>query len=151
MAVSHPNRHTDTRPNVGSSATVSVEMELQHLRRMGVRESVLDPRSGANLSDGDYMSSHSTYIQLSHHLPIMTRCPLSRLPDFIYVTLHINDEFVELYEARKRIRKLISGKRMFMEDIATMVLDGFPEVEMVQVRLMGGAHVVSATRENVDD
>lgn len=81
-------------------------------------------------------------------LPIITRCPLSVIPDFIYVELHCQG-FVELYAARKKIRKLVSGKRMFMEDIAKMVLREMPEtsVEMVTVRLMFGVHRVTAYRE----
>ena len=79
--------------------------------------------------------------------PIITRCPLSVLPDFVKVELHCTG-FVELYEARKKLRKLLTGKKMFMEDLAKLVLETFPEpVSACTVRLMWGPHIVTAFRE----
>lgn len=87
-----------------------------------------------------------TRVKLSHWLPIITRCPLSIIPDFVYVELHIEDNFVELYDARKKLRKLLSWRCSYMEDLAARVLDAFPGVNGVTVRLMFNIHSVTVTR-----
>jgi hypothetical protein len=84
-------------------------------------------------------------LRISHWLPIITFCPVNRLPDFIYITVTF-DSFAELYAVRKRIRKLASWKLKFMEVIAQDVLDGLPGAKEVEVRLLTGRHVVIIRR-----
>lgn len=83
--------------------------------------------------------------EISHWFPIITRCPLSVWPDFIKITL-LTTQFIELYEARRRMRQLVSGKRMFMEDIAKMVLQQFPEADACTVKLWMGPHSTTVYR-----
>jgi hypothetical protein len=86
-------------------------------------------------------------VTIRHWLPILTFCPVNNLPDLIYVSLTIKSgKFVELYEARKKVRKLVSGRRMFMEDIASKIAHNFPEVDEVTVRLAFDRHVVTIKR-----
>lgn len=83
-------------------------------------------------------------VTIRHWLPILTFCPVNNLPDLIYVSLTFkNGKFVELYEARKKIRKLVSGRRMFMEDIASKLAYNFPDADEVTVRLAFDRHVVT--------
>ena len=42
---------------------------------------------------------------ISHWLPIITICPVNKLPDFIYVTIEFEDTFEELYQVRKTLFK----------------------------------------------
>lgn len=78
----------------------------------------------------------------THWLPIITRCPLSIFPDFIYVELVCTDFFMDLYTVRKTIRKTIGFKKMFMEDIAALLAKEFPQADVVRVRLMFNRHIV---------
>ena len=78
---------------------------------------------------------------ITHWLPIVTFCPENSLPDFVFVELHTT-KFIELYSARKKIRKAIAGKKMYMEDLATVVAEEFPQAEQVVVRLMFNKHRV---------
>lgn len=85
------------------------------------------------------MYSHS---QFRHWLPIVTFCPVNSLPDLIYVTVELsNDKIVDLYKVRKTIRKAVSFKKMYMEDVAARILEEFPEA-IVTVRLAFNRHVV---------
>ncbi len=77
---------------------------------------------------------------ITHWLPILTFCPVNKLPDLIYVELEFH-RFAELYAVRKKVRKLLQGKTIFMEDAAKLVLEAFP-VERVTVRLMFNKHIV---------
>ena len=83
---------------------------------------------------------------IRHWLPIVTFCPVNNLPDLIYVTVDYDyegdREFVELYAIRKQVRKLVSWKKMFMEDIAEKVYNMFPECSAVTVSLLFNRHVV---------
>lgn len=54
--------------------------------------------------------------------------------------------FVELYAARKKLRKMLSGKCMFMEDIAKTVLNNFG-ADKVTVRLMFNKHKVIISKD----
>lgn len=82
-------------------------------------------------------------IRISHWLPIITICPVNNLPDLIYVTVTFEDQFVELYNARKRIKAVTNYKRAYMEDIASSVLKAFPLACEVEVKLLTGRHVVT--------
>ena len=80
-------------------------------------------------------------LTVRHWLPIVTICPVNNLPDLIYVSVEFST-FVELYKARKMIRKCASWKRMYMEDIAEAISELFPQAESVTVRLAFNRHVV---------
>lgn len=82
-------------------------------------------------------------VKFRHWLPIITFCPVNGLPDLIYVTLEFDDaKLRDLYQVRKQVRKLVSMKKMYMEDIAQRLLEQFPEA-MVTVRLAFDRHVVT--------
>lgn len=82
-------------------------------------------------------------VSVRHWLPILTICPVNKLPDLIYITVDFDDEELhELYAIRKEIRKLVSGKRMFMEDIAELVFLQIKGCSSVTVTLLFGRHVV---------
>lgn len=76
-----------------------------------------------------------------HWLPIITFCPVNGMPDVIYISVEF-DTFVELYQARKKIRKATMWKKMFMEDIGEAVRKLFPESLTITVRLAFDRHVV---------
>jgi len=78
--------------------------------------------------------------------PILTFCPVNNLPDFIFVEVEFT-EFAELYGVRKKLRKLISCKNMYMEDVAQLVADNFA-CDKVTVRLMFNKHVVMWERKD---
>lgn len=80
---------------------------------------------------------------ISHWLPIFTFCPVNSLPDLIYVEVTFEYEFVELYAVRKRLKKALQFKKMFMEDIASEVRRMFPTSTKVVVRLPFNKHVVT--------
>lgn len=82
---------------------------------------------------------------ITHWLPIVSFCPENGFPDLIYVEVKF-DSFVELYAVRKRIKKLCSGKKLYMEAIAAEVAEEFPMATMVRVRLMFNKHVVEVTK-----
>lgn len=85
-------------------------------------------------------------VTIRHWFPILTFCPVNKLPDLLYVSLTVEDVFVELYAARKRIRKLLSGKLIFMEDAAELVLKEFSEASSVTVALAFNRHIVTMKR-----
>jgi hypothetical protein len=87
---------------------------------------------------------------IRHWLPIITYCPVNSLPDFIYVSVHVNldsaGQMLELYAVRRTVRRLVRGSKAFMEDIALHVQDHLLS-EMgvrasVEVRLAFNRHVV---------
>lgn len=86
-------------------------------------------------------ASHLTTTTIRHWLPLITFCPVNGLPDVIYVSIEF-DDFIELYAVRKQIRKTVMWKKMFMEDIAKMLVEQFPDALSVQVRLAFDRHVV---------
>jgi hypothetical protein len=84
-------------------------------------------------------------VEITHWLPIVTRCPVNKLPDPVFITLTF-DDFVELYEVRRELRKRYSGLTIFMEDLAQAVLVDFPKARRVQVRLWFNKHTVTMER-----
>lgn len=78
--------------------------------------------------------------------PILTFCPVNKLPDFIFVKIEFT-EFAELYDVRKQMRALLSGKTIFMEDAAKLISSSF-KCEKVTVSLMFNKHVVIWERGN---
>lgn len=56
--------------------------------------------------------------RVSHHLPIITRCPVGGL-DLIYITVELH-EWVDLYKVRKAFKGLFF-KKAYMEDICAAV------------------------------
>lgn len=109
-------------------------------------------RSGADnnmelIVDNDLISSR---VEITHWLPIITRCPLARLPDVIYATVIVEDHFVELFAARKRIRRTLTGKRKFMELLAQDLLEEFPESSEVRISLLFGRHKVTLKKGKDD-
>lgn len=85
-------------------------------------------------------------VKIRHWLPILTYCPVNSLPDLIYVTLTFEDQLVELYTVRKTVRKLVSGKKLYMEEIASTVADLYTNAIEVKVTLMFGRHEVTLKR-----
>lgn len=78
-----------------------------------------------------------------HWLPIITFCPVNSLPDFIYVSITFEgNTFVELYGIRRKIRKSIQWKKIFMEDAAAILLSEIHGSSTVEVALMFGRHIV---------
>lgn len=80
---------------------------------------------------------------ITHWLPIVTFCPVNKLPDLIFVEVTFYNDFHELYNVRKKLRNLISGKTIFMEDIPALVLQEYPDAKIVKVRLAFNKHVVT--------
>lgn len=82
---------------------------------------------------------------IRHWWPIITFCPVNKLPDLIYVSLVFEGaSFIELYQARKELRKLLQGMTIFMEGAAELILKHFPGASEVTVRLLFNRHVVRA-------
>jgi hypothetical protein len=87
-----------------------------------------------------------THIRIRHWLPIVTFCPVNRLPDLIYISVTFSNEFQELYQVRRRIKKVAQWKLMFMEDIANTVLSEFPTAKAVHLNLLFNRHSVTKIR-----
>lgn len=81
-----------------------------------------------------------------HWLPILTFCPVNGFPDFIYISIEM-EGLVDLYDVRKEVRKAVSMKKMFMEDIANEISNIFPEANKITVALMFNRHVVTLNKE----
>ena len=87
-------------------------------------------------------------VSITHWFPIVTICPVNNLPDLIYITVDfdndpvVNPQFNELYSVRKRIRKIASWKRAFMEDIADEMFNEFRGCSCVTVTLLFNRHTV---------
>lgn len=62
------------------------------------------------------------YCCLSYGHYLLTRCPVSPLPDFGTVTLE-TDGFVEILAWRKMVGSY-SGQKIFAEDLAVSILEG---------------------------
>lgn len=89
-----------------------------------------------------------TRVDITHWLPIVTFCPVNKLPDLLYITVTFqDDELHELYNVRKQIRKAVSYKCMFMEDVAAEIKKAFPGAASVEVRLLTGRHIVTIKGE----
>lgn len=83
-------------------------------------------------------------VRIRHWLPILTFCPVNHLPDLIYVEVEFDDdELHELYAIRKRIRKIASFKKKFMEVICEELFSEFQGCTSVTVTLAFGRHVVT--------
>lgn len=92
------------------------------------------------------MPRNITRLTIRHWIPIVTFCPVNHLPDLIYISLEF-EGFIELYEIRRKIRKLIGFRKLFMEDVASLVMDEFASAEQVTVRLAFNRHVVRIYKE----
>ncbi len=89
------------------------------------------------------------HIKITHWFPIVTFCPVNGLPDLIYIVLEFQDgKFHELYQIRKKIRRLVQWRKMFMEDVCALVASEFPEALTIQTALLFGKHVVSIRRNH---
>lgn len=82
---------------------------------------------------------------ITHWLPIITFCPVNRLPDPLFVSVTFDDQFVELYAVRKRIRELLMWKLVFMEDAAELIRKEYPTAKAVRVQLWFNKHTVELT------
>lgn len=84
-----------------------------------------------------------------HWLPILTFCPVNNLPDLIYITVAFYEKeampVLDLYKVRKAIRKAVSGKKMFMEDVAKLIQGMYPNAAKITVALAFNRHVVELT------
>ena len=89
----------------------------------------------------------SRIVSIRHWFPIITFCPVNHLPDLIYITVNfVGEEVHELYQVRKKIRKIASWRKAFMEEIAQEVFDAFPDCETVNLNLMFNRHTVTIYR-----
>lgn len=90
------------------------------------------------------ISDRPVIVTIRHWLPIKTRCPVNQKADYIYVSLTFKGAYIpELYEVRRTVRDMVSGKMMFMEDIAVMIAKVYSNAAEVTVRLMFNRHVVT--------
>lgn len=82
-------------------------------------------------------------VSISHWFPIISFCPINKLPDLLYATITFEgSEFKELYEVRNRIKKIASWKLKFMEDIAIDLHNEFPDAIEVKLKLITGRHTI---------
>lgn len=81
-------------------------------------------------------------VVIKHWLPIITFCPVNNLPDPLYVSIQFDDQFVELYAVRARIRELLSLKCMYMEEAAKAIAEEYPNATRITVQLWFNRHTV---------
>jgi len=81
--------------------------------------------------------------EYSHYLPLITICPVSKLPDIGYVKVHTK-KIVEIYHFRKIVMKH-TLKKIFMEDIARNIKEELKKLYelnddeiIVEYKLIGG-------------
>lgn len=87
-------------------------------------------------------------VSITHWFPIITICPVTKLPDFLYATVTFDDDkFHELYEVRKRIKKVSAWRYCFMEDVASSLRKEFPDASEIKVTLLTGRHNIKNTRK----
>lgn len=86
------------------------------------------------------------HLTITHWFPIITFCPVNKLPDFIFVKVTFNT-FKELYAVRKELKKAFNFRCMFMEDVALEVAERFPDSEQVEVHLAFSKHIVKISKE----
>lgn len=98
----------------------------------------------------DYHSPHVVEGKLAavirHWLPIVTFCPVNKLPDLLYVSMVFSEPVPELYTVRKLIRKHLMWKCIFMEDAAKLLAELYPAADQVEIRLAFNRHHVIWTR-----
>lgn len=100
-------------------------------------------RMGLSMSD-----NHHQVVTIRHWMPIMTFCPVNHLPDFVYCSVTFEgDEVNELYAVRKKMRKVISGRKAFMETLARDLAEAFPKASIATVTLMFNRHEVTIINE----
>lgn len=93
---------------------------------------------------------YNEVVTIRHWLPILTFCPVNNLPDLLYVSVTFDDGLLhELYDVRKRMKKILSMQNMFMEVCAQKIAEEFPDASEVTVRLAFSRHVVTRRRINV--
>jgi hypothetical protein len=88
----------------------------------------------------------ATYTKVTHWLPIVTFCPVNNLPDLIYIQCTFPG-FEELYAVRKKIRKIIQWRKLYMETVCEEIQKAFPHAIAVEVSLLFGRHTVLFTEE----
>lgn len=88
-------------------------------------------------------------VTITHWLPIITICPVNYLPDplFIEVTFH-GDDFNELYQVRKKLRRVIKWRKCYMEEVAKIVALHFPTALEIKVRLWFNKHIIHIRLNN---
>ena len=99
------------------------------------------------------MSNHLKCITITHWFPIITRCPLSIWPDFVFVEVDyiltpMDDFFPEIYHIRKTIRKTIQWKKAYMEDLALLLAETKElgnRATAIRVRFPFNRHIVEIT------
>lgn len=90
------------------------------------------------------MSIASRQVTVRHWLPIMTWCPVSNMPDLVYASVTwFDNKDHELYAVRRRIRKLLAGRKCFMEELAVDLAKEFPDAHQVTVSLAFNRHYVA--------
>lgn len=86
-----------------------------------------------------------------HWFPIVTFCPVNRLPDLIYVSVRVkNGQFIDLYAVRKQVRKIAAWRLAYMEAIAFDILEKFPR-SYVTVRLAFSRHEITVYNEDLQN
>lgn len=72
-----------------------------------------------------------TYTIISTLLPFITICPVTKLPELLYVEIEF-PEFMEIYETRNRIAQCVKQKRYgFQEETAQRLAEEFPNATKV--------------------
>lgn len=96
------------------------------------------------------------HIIISHWVPLVTRCPINGMPDFLYAEIHYElgetPDFPELYSVRKVIRNsVIFGERIYMEELtkrlATILFESDLRIHKVVVRMPFNRHRVEIERD----
>lgn len=86
-------------------------------------------------------------VTIRHWFPIITACPVNHLPDFVYASVTFEgDDLHELYAVRRRMRKVLSWRKVFMETLAADLANEFPDATKVSITLAFNRHVVTIVR-----
>lgn len=126
---------------MGTTVAIPVfEPKVLMGQRVGVLQRclVVRPRVLYHMVPGMRLSS----VVIKHWLPIITFCPVNNLPDPLYVSIQFDDQFVELYAVRARIRELLSLKCMYMEEAAKAIAEEYPNATRITVQLWFNRHTV---------
>lgn len=83
--------------------------------------------------------------RITHWLPIITFCPVNKLPDLIFVSIEF-DHFMELYSVRRQIKGILQFKCLFMEDCAEVLATAFPTASFIEVSLIFNRHTVKLSK-----